>query len=171
MRFLRPLFLFCCVLSLALPVQAARPQNYYTVKSAVESLPVLDEMRELWPSTCFQLTKEHGRDLLVGRVLITPHWEFKVTVPIQTPEWDKPIQQAGLTEITFSNIEEITIDMYGVPQPRYTIPETVLSTSEWVRLYQAKGDFRAINIELVAGGSILNLDAYLEYLEKNCDYR
>lgn len=171
MRYLRhSLFTVVLMILCGHTAFAAHTENFYKTKEAVENFASLKEMHELWPSSTFKLTKEHGREIVKGRVLITPHWEFQIVVPIQEQGWDKPILQIGSPEITFREITEITMDMHDVPHPTYDLMDTRLTTEDWIRLYHSGGDFSTIGIHLNPAAPIPNLDLYLDYLNNTRDY-
>lgn len=140
------------------------------VRQALHAQSELKEFRDLYPESYFRLIHEHGRWLAQGIVLLTPDYEFKVELPVQVPRYTGNLRPLGGSEFTLRKIREISLNTRGELEVDHGLPIVQFRVTRWLQLYNADGDFNAINVRLEGGPALPERHRYLEQLRKQADY-
>ncbi len=139
------------------------------IRQAMTNIPALMEFGELYTNGFYFLKKENGRDLLQVRTLINPGYELVMSVPVYKPEGDKPLRQKSPAEVELWEIRSIHYGASGKLEVERVYPQTLISPEDWIKLYDARGDFHAIGVTMRPGLPIDNLLEYRDQLRKEAD--
>lgn len=166
-------FVLLSLFALLIPAQgssaAASPTVQRQIRQSMTSFPALREFGEVYTNGFYFLKKENGRDLVQVRTLINPGYELVMTIPVYKPEGDRPLRQKSPAEVELWEIRAIRYGASGKLEVERVYPQTLISAEDWIKLYNARGDFRSIGIIMRPGLPIDNLLEYRDQLRKEAD--
>jgi len=136
------------------------------IRQAMHRIQPLVEFGELYTNGFYFLKKENGRDILEVRTLLRPYYELVMRVPVFPPHSTEMLLQKGPAEVELWKISKISRDASGTVLVDRDFPQTLISTTDWLRLYQAQGNFSAIGIVMSSGMDIEGLKDYRDQLRK-----
>ena len=158
---LRLLMLLC----FAGPAMAAGdPTTQRLIRQAMVDMRPLVEFGELYRNGFYFLKKEHGRNIVEARTLLTPFYEIVMKVPVSEPQGDRPLLQIGTEEIELWRITRVYYDIVGELVVEREHPQRLIPQAQWQRLHRARGDVHAAGLELESGLRLQNLDKYRDQL-------
>jgi len=139
------------------------------IRQAMHRIQPLVEYGKLYTNGFYFLKKEDGRDLIEVRTLLRPYYELVMRVPVFPPQSSEMLLQKGPAEVELWKIRKISRDASGFINVDRDYPQTLISTIDWLRLYQAKGNFSAIGIMMSSGMDLEGLRDYRDQLRDQAD--
>lgn len=148
---------------------AADARTQRQIRQAVRDIEPLSEFSTLYSNGFYFLKKEKGRYVVEVRTLLLPCYEIIMRIPIEKPSAGDRVIQNGTAEVELWELQKIYRDEGGNLVVDRGFPQTLINQRNWIKLYNAKGNYSSIGITLKPGLQLKGMDDYRDQLRKVAD--